>query len=609
MSYYNKLLLITVNIILALVIFYFAQPIHNIPSDDVVFAKDINKVSECLKEKRTVLCWPKPNRFYTKPILTYIGGYLHWILNSYYFISAISVLALLNIISIALISTIFQMVVASIAENKFIAVVITGTLIYSSPTVLGCAFWWGYAAILTLFIYSSWVILWKMALIYTSIVHGTPFLAKNSVTLFFNCILLIFLLTLAFYTHLSSIPFLLSGLLCSFLFIPGLLGVPIVNNRLSYLINLFRPRVILFLLLLVANLLATIIVIERIDDISMAINDHSYLQTYRDNINLNKEAEKNNNVESALMPVMYYLTARWPILILIVFLVLTIKITGFSIFSKTNESRRLRFMLCAAFIGLFGIILSGSTKQLRITFPANMAVLLACSFLLVVFVENFILNKKLKSYRILNVITIVVLINYYYTSFVMSKSIWLSSFGFEHILDKINSKNRSVNTRNNLFLEKNKFWDKYLNTVALTPVFTRYTYVWLKNRMRGDLKNYDNVFILMTPQSNNHIVTSFVGDHGDEEILSNTLEDNLNKIFKKNDYILVSSDKFLDKEKDVTIINLPLCRRPPIYNFMNEVIMKQYVDEFLRSPIQGMLDLYTLCSNNSDKTKWYLQKK
>jgi len=273
LSGYNKLSLVAVNIIMALAIFYFVQPIYYIPSDGFTLSKDIEKVSTCLEKNKMARCWPRPNYFYTKPTLIFLGGFVHWVLKPYFVLSAISVLALLGVISITLVSVIFQIFISSIATHKFMAVVITAVLVYTSPTVLAATVWWGYAAFITLFIYLSWMILWNMMINYIDIVRGHPFIIRKSVFLSVNFVLLVMVSTLAFYIHLSSIPFLLAGFFCATFFVPALLEPCRVNSkRLSCLIILFQPRVILFSILLVANIFASIISIEKIDEAAIENN-------------------------------------------------------------------------------------------------------------------------------------------------------------------------------------------------------------------------------------------------------------------------------------------------------------------------------------------------
>ncbi|MBF0240446.1 MAG: hypothetical protein HQM12_22310 [SAR324 cluster bacterium] len=207
----QKYRIILFNILFSLLILIWLMPLHLIPSDDGGYFIEIKNLSECLQEN--YLCWPQTALFYTKPTFIFVVSIIHAVVNIFKEITPLEAIGILSLLSIGFMGGLIQSIVAKSIRHKNLGYFVAFTLFYSSVTLWANTLWWGYAAFKACILLMFWHSLW----IFMQMCDGCLLkqMAGYRIKMVRYFLQIVFLAVLAFYIHLSVIPFLLTGFFAS----------------------------------------------------------------------------------------------------------------------------------------------------------------------------------------------------------------------------------------------------------------------------------------------------------------------------------------------------------------------------------------------------------
>lgn len=558
-----SLLILCVNIGIAICIFWSALPLNHIPSDDVAFSTDILIMSKCLEQDQQHTCWPRPNYFYTKPSLTLAGGLTHHIVNKFYPLTALDALGLVAILSLSVLSWLCQILLAATTTRKILACTIGGIFVYLSPTVVGSTLWWGYTTLLSLGVYLFWTMLWKLKTTFASLAQTRSKKIKLGLAaiIYFLSALLIGVFT--FYIHLSAVPFLACGyalIVAFFLFSNVAHG-----NILQGIKRIYHPQSIFFTALILLHIGCFAMGVFWVNQAARNNYQSSYLEAYQQNLDANIRAqgrveyhhvkEKNSILDKSL-PVGYYFTGELPLTIFFIFLLLfrwTV-LTGAKRRKSlcANVSEILRFFIFSGIMGLILISLGPSTKLLRSTFPAHLAILLCTAALTLDVIERVIFARgRFFKKSAMFLILLVAGLNYFSSAILMNWCLWQTSFSFEHKLRRAINSARERDKIGYFLVEDTSFWSNYLFNVGLLGDPT-----WLHYRFFGSEPVEGLKFAFF----------------------SNPLT--LNQSGPDQIFILTRQTPTTVGRPPLLEVTIPYCELPPVFKMQQQNEMKNFIMDF-----------------------------
>jgi hypothetical protein len=506
-------------------------PLGYIPTDELAYLQIAGSVSDCLGFSWH--CLPPSSGYFTKPFYQWLLGAVHHFVFAPFGYDILFSLYALNFFCLCVIGILFHLLCLHFKPGR-LTHFLAPLIFYSSVTIQSVAIWPGYAPLLGLLLALSGICLYTLELKTTRVA------------------LTALVLTLAFYTHIASLPDVLglglAAFVTTFIFEPA-------KRRMKTLA--FGVTAILALALIFA-----------VNYISPYPFSPAYLDAYRESLRMNLVTHL--GLEPLLFHsqiLFYYLIAEAPLVLLLGFLLPTE-------IRKPLETRRpsqIAFFILLFFAFSFAHqSLGPQLKILRTFWLVNLPVLL--------FLTVALQNSTWKKWR--RVLTFALFAIYIVISSLTVAEVYQTQFALRHTVD------REARAGSQLF------------HLATEPI-------WGEVRVSSPWEVlYPNRLDVMPPETGDVVLAKLAPVPSVKLVeLSNADEGSLSRLMKPGDFVLSGLSLKSLSLKTVQTFDLTPRRIPPTLAFEGDVtaerVVLNFIDDFPQSFLRGFL-----FKCESDERKW-----
>lgn len=398
----QNIILIAVNLIVPLFLWWSLLPIPQIPSDDQILEGGIEDVGLCLAGKvhsESVLCLPKPDegRYYTKPTLSYLGGITYFLINGFnldseYKVSGIEAMSLLNFLSIGFLIIAFLFITKAEFQNvSFFSQIIISLLFYSSVSIGASLLWNGYG-VLQFFL----VVIFSICLVKSINASGrTQKIIMSFNYLIIGCLLFFLHTTGLFWMVICTLT------LCLLTHLQNLKGI-------SFSWSLINKDFLKKWIAINIPLLIAIVCINFYSKIRFG--GHSYLQDFMYGLSENRYVAVHEPADSLPLKLVlpaYYLTIE---LALVLFIIVFIKLSDLKKLIKDCFNGKITFtayFLTFSVLGTIFLTLLNNEKLLRLFLPLQIGLFALIQIALYGYGRLTSFKSKATSYAVLAVVLFV----------------------------------------------------------------------------------------------------------------------------------------------------------------------------------------------------------